>query len=444
MSSPVPHLPATWRKYPVSTALVGLLVIFLVLFPKGGIKIGYIPITWGYLLVGLPLPVLALIRLVGFPLRFRKAALLAAASVIPFNLLFFYSCRQNGIALVGDAVSNFVNFCVFPIAFLLVYPNFLPRIDGARLSRLLRFCMLAAALFGIVLFVVYPITGQLFEIPYLTVNADDYGLLESTKHITRGPFLKLISTYNNGNVYGVATLILLPMYSVLEKKAWRRNTLKLALILTLSRTVWAGLIFEQLLSLARLGLQSARTFPKIFLGPTLRRGIILAGTAVAIVAGLTLTFGDLSFLFDENLGGRSEGLIKAFQHISFLPGTAIGAFSEIVYSSALLQYGIAGLLSIILIFTFPILLLIANPAVLRSPMRAAALKGLILYAILLGIDGAINLIPVMVFYWFAYMIFIEGWPRELAPAAGPGLRTIVRNPNPAAIHDKLPLDAASA
>ena len=53
--------------------------------------------------------------------------------------------------------------------------------------------------------------GKFIEIPFLTVNAGDYGTLESTKHINRGGYLKLISTYNNGNVYGVATLILLPL-----------------------------------------------------------------------------------------------------------------------------------------------------------------------------------------------------------------------------------------
>ena len=153
MSSPVPELPYVWRKYPVSAAMAGLLVTFLVLFPKGGVKVGTIPITWGYLLLGISLPILAVVRLLGFPLRFRKLALIATATVVPFDILFLYSCRQNGIAFVGDAIATFVNFFVFPVAFLLVYPPFLSRVDGPRLSRLLRFCMLAAAIFGIILFV---------------------------------------------------------------------------------------------------------------------------------------------------------------------------------------------------------------------------------------------------------------------------------------------------
>ena len=36
------------------------------------------------------------------------------------------------------------------------------------------------------------------------MNASDYGELEITKNIGRGFFYKLISTYNNGNLYGVA------------------------------------------------------------------------------------------------------------------------------------------------------------------------------------------------------------------------------------------------
>lgn len=425
MSSPIPVLPHAWRKYPLSAALVGLLVIFLVLFPKGGVKISSIPITWGYLLLGISLPLLAIIRVLSFPLRFRKFALVAVATVVPFDVLFLYSCRQNGIASFGDAIGTFVNFFLFPVAFLVVYPAFLSRIDGKRLSRILRFCMLAAAFYGIILFILYPLTGKLFEVPYLTVNADDYGLIASTKNIARGAFLKLISTYNNGNVYGVATLILLPMYNVFEKKAWRRNVMKFALILTLSRTVWAGLLCEQLLSLGRIAAQSARTFPRISLGPALRRSLVLIATAVAIVAGLTLTFGNISFLFDQNLGGRSEGLVNALHNITLLPNSPVLPFAEIVYSSALAGYGVAGLLSILLIFGMPLLLLILNPAVLRSPIRSAALKGLLLYSILMAMDGAISLIPVMVFYWFAYMIFLEGWPHAIeSPLASPASTTM--------------------
>lgn len=400
------------RPHPITAALTALLTLFLVLFPKGGIKLGSVPLTWGYLLLGATLPVLTVIRGLAFPLRVKRSALAVMGSLVPFFILFFFSAEQNGLSSFGEAISTFTSVFVLPFAFLLIYPAFLPYVDGVRFERLFRFSILSAALFGIFLFFLYPLTGHLFEIPYLTVNAADYGMIETYKHINRGGFLKLISTYNNGNVYGVATLILLPLYNKLEPRLWRRNTIKFALILSLSRTVWFGLVAEQLLSLLRLGAGALLTFPRIVLGPAVKRGAFLLLTFGSVVAGLTFTSGKLAFLFDSQLGGRTEGLKAALSNVSWLPAVPVQYFGEIIYTSALAFYGITGLLSIVLIFAFPILLLMSDQACVRSPLRMAAFKGLILYAILMWIDGALNYIPVMAFYWFAYMVFLYGWPGD--------------------------------
>jgi hypothetical protein len=409
----VPRLSVSWSRYPLTSLLTLLLILFLILFPKGGVKVGEVPLTWGYLLLGATLPVLSLIRLTHYPIYVRRSTLLVMGCLVPFNILFYYSYRQNGIGSFGNFASTFVSFTVLPAAFLLVYPYFFRRIDGVRLERLFRFCVLGAAAFGIFLFVLYPLTGQLLEIPYLTVNADDYGLLESTKHIARGPFLKLISTYNNGNLYGVATLILLPLYDHFEPKRWRRTVLKFALILTLSRTIWIGLIVDQLFSLVQVLAQNTRHFPRFRVGPAIKQGVFIGITLSAIVAGLVLTLGDISFLFDKELGGRSGVIVASIENVTWLPAHPINGFLEVVYASALMDYGVLGLLAIILIFISPILIFLGGRGPAQSPVRIAAFKGLLLYMILAGIDGAIDLIPVMAFYWFAYMIFLEGWPSPL-------------------------------
>ena len=401
------------RKHPIAAFLAALLTLFLVLFPKGGIKFGDVPLTWGYLLLGITLPVLAVVRLLAFPLRVTWGAVLAMSSVVPFQILFFYSVRQNGVDSFGEAISTFTSLFVLPLAFLLIYPAFLPFLDGARFEQLFRFCVFSAAVFGIFLFFLYPLTGHLFEVPYLTVNAGDYGMIESYKHINRGAYLKLISTYNNGNVYGVATLILLPLYNVLEPRLWRRNLIKLALILSLSRTVWFGLIAEQLLSLVRLGANAVTTFPRLALGPAARRGGVILLTVAGVLIGLSFTSRNLAFLFDSQLGGRTGTLRAAFENVTWLPVIPVQLFGEVVYATALSSYGIAGLLSILLIFTLPLFLLLRDPGCLRSPLRTAALKALLLYIILMFVDGAINFIPVMAFYWFVYMVFLHGWPGGL-------------------------------
>ncbi len=406
-----PHAQA--RKHPITAVLAALLTLFLILFPKGGIKFGDVPLTWGYMLLGLTLPVLAIVRLFAFPLRARRGAVAALASLIPFLLVFCYSTKQNGVDSFGEAISTFTSLFVLPFAFLLIYPVFLPFVDGAKLDRLFRFSIFSAAAFGIFLFFLYPLTGHLFEVPYLTVNAGDYGMIETYKHINRGAYLKLISTYNNGNVYGVATLILLPLYNALEPRLWRRNTLKLALILSLSRTVWFGLVVEQLLSLVRLGANAALTFPRIALGPAAKRGSVILLTGGGILIGLSFTSRNLAFLFDSQLGGRTDTLRAAAQNVTWLPAIPVQLFGEVVYATALSSYGITGLLSIVLIFTLPYFLLLRDQSSVRSPLRMAALKGLLLYMILMFIDGAINFIPVMAFYWFVYMVFLHGWPGGL-------------------------------
>ena len=90
--------------------------------------------------------------------------------------------------------------------------------------------------------------GRFVEIPFLTVNFHDVGTLETTKYIDRGGIFKLISTYNNGNVYGVCLLMLLPFYNSVEPSKLKRMIVKLSLLLTLSRTVWFGLFFAEILT----------------------------------------------------------------------------------------------------------------------------------------------------------------------------------------------------
>ncbi len=405
-------VPSAYRSaHPVAAALIPLLLIFLVLFPKGGIKLAGAPLTWGYMLLGLSAVPLLVARLLVLPLRITLRSVVAFSTLLPLLLLFFYSIEVNGIALLGYAISVFTNFAIFPALFLLVYPSFLPFVSLPQFSRWLRACIFLAALWGIFLFFLHPVIGRYIEIPYLTVNSADVGELELTKHIDRGRFLKLISTYNNGNVYGAATLILLPLYDLLEPRRWHRNLLRLALVLTLSRTVWAGLVAEQLLSLVAQAVENVATFPYVRLGGAARRGLAVLASLGAVAVGLFFTSNARQLLTDRTFGGRT-GEIAGTATATWLPTVPVTGFAEILYSGAAINYGYAGLVAVTLIFVAPLGLLLLDRRLLATPSRRAALKGLILYAIISASDGATNLIPVMVFYWFTYMTFLHGLPGE--------------------------------
>jgi hypothetical protein len=273
-------------------------------------------------------------------------------------------------------------------------------------------------MWGLLLFFTRPILGHFIQIPYFTVNAGDYGNLELTKHISRGAYYKLISTYNNGNLYGVATLILLPLYQTLEKVRWRRWTVLAALLLTLARTVWAGLMIAEALPLVSIILKQAETFPVVHLGKAARSVLALILTSGLILVALTFnSYGSLAFLFDPSAGGRTDRL-QIFNDLTWLPTHAVRGFDEVVYVTAAETLGWIGFAAFVLIMISPLLLLLLDKTALRSPLRRAALHGLMIYAVVAWSDGAIILIPTMAFYWFTYLIFLLGWPDEEKALAG--------------------------
>ena len=97
------------------------------------------------------------------------------------------------------------------------------------------------------------------------------------------------------------------------------------------------------------------------------------------------------------------------------------SFDESVYGSAARYYGLTGVISFSLIMFSPLFLLAADTSALRSPERMAAFTGLMLYAVVAASDGAFVLIPVTMFYWFTYSVFLHGWPgtqQRTVPSSG--------------------------
>jgi hypothetical protein len=416
------------REHRLTTVCVWFLTIFLVLFPKGGIKAGILPITWGYLFFAVTTPVLIVVRLLSFPLRFRPVVLAALVILLPLQMILGYQIFFYGLADPPFAVSTLTALLPLPWIFILLYPPFYRYIDGLSFARCMRGCILIAALWGIFLFVWHPLTGHFIEIPYLTVNVADFGEIENTKHISRGFFLKLISTYNNGNLYGVATLILWPIYTVLEPSHWRRGVVRVALLLTLSRTVWVGIVLSELFSLASPLLLQIKTFPRLYLGAASKRVLTLAISLGLIFVSLLFNANQISFLLDPTAGGRT-GMLSLFRDAPLLPAVGVRGYAELVYGSVARDLGWLGLFFFTMVMLSPVLLLVVDSSVLRSPMRRAAMKGLMLYAVLACVDGAFNYIPMLAFYWFAYMIYLFGWPGGLgdeAPVARPALPSLRR------------------
>lgn len=371
---------------------------------------GDIPLTIGYallfLLAGLSFTAYTYtgrIRWVG------KNQFICLAAFFPFFALSTVKIFGAGFKSLGFMISFYVSLFIIPVTFLLLFYHPLKKVPFDFVRNLLLKFVFITALYGIFLFFFKLYTGSFIEIPLITVNTGDMGELDN-KHIDRGGIFKLISTYNNGNLYGVSMLILLPFFNLLEKKTYRKAVLKFALLLTLSRTVWIGLLLFELLNF-------------VFIKKKTLKSIIVIASIVTMVfagmlIGLSLLDRDVSFLADKSLGGRSEQ-VEAVAQSTFFPNldTSFEVIQEMVYFSVAYNFGWLGLVFFFLYLSTPLILfLLRKVPQATMPTKKTLALGLLLYHVAAFVDGAILLIPVMAIYWMVVVLLLSDTHRQVPSA----------------------------
>lgn len=364
-----------------------ILVLFVLVFPKGGFKIAEIPITWGYLLLGITslLPFFKN-HLILVPAHFR--VLLA---LFPFQFFSLSIMMFNGIDNLGFVISFITHFFFFPFLFFVLFSKFITDLSLPFFLTLLKKSIFFISLFGIFLFSFRILSGTFLLIPFLTSNFHDMDTTEVAKNIARGNLFKLFSTYNNGNLYGICLLMLLPLYQLIEKSTFKRSIVKLSLLLTLSRTVWIGLFLEEILRY--LYVQKITTSSLLKLA--IRLSII--GSIIAFVL-MSLDY-DISFILDPTLGGRFD-LFKIISDYTWTGAVPFDGIPEIVYLGILRSFGLIGLITFVIAITSPLWIYVFLTKTQTSAFQRSLLTGLFIYLFISCSDGAILYIPVMAFFWF--------------------------------------------
>jgi len=378
--------PARLVEFAPTLALISFAVFFSIAFPKGGIKIYNIPITFGYLMTA-ALLLAALLRTGGLSIPLDR--LLAFVPCLLLGLWSAVVVAINGSSSFGYTLSYFTSVLYLPFFGLVVFSPLVLDDGHQRIEKAFLWAVRIIVAYGIFLFFFRQFSGSWIEIPYLTVNVADAGQLDD-KYINRGGIFKLISTYNNGNIFGVSLAIMAPLYLRLERQAVLRWLAYVALFLTLSRTAWiAAILIMGLRSLSK-GIRPITLFYLAF-------GILVVGWAV--VGLLSFLGRDMSFIFDSDLGGRADQL-RVLENISLIPQGQVSALPEIVYLGVLNFFGLPGLILFVVHLLMPSLLLKAEGVPLLSPSRASAcLQGLLIYVIIAGADAAFSYIPVMMIFW---------------------------------------------
>jgi hypothetical protein len=237
------------------------------------------------------------------------------------------------------------------------------------------------------MFVATAIAHSALDIPYITTGGGGT-LTTIDRDNARGDFFKLTSTFNNGNIYGVCALMALPLVTRFQKR-WKSSLVKLSIILTLSRTAWVGLLlyeFGHLIWFARSRGEIARSL------------VIISLALVAIIAALFFIIeSDLGFIFDPTLGGRDD-IFDGLAHIYPFSINPFEDVREIVYVAMLTDFGYVGLAAFLLAMFAPFACRLLDSRPLDQTEKTI-LFSMVLYLALCCSDGAILLIPVMLFYW---------------------------------------------
>jgi hypothetical protein len=371
------------------------LILFVVIFPKSGVKAGAIPLTTGYAIICAA----AFFALTDNVLHSRSslAAFLALALCGPFGVVVALGLISNGSIDQGSALAAVTSFMVLPPIFFGLFSSQLVMIPWATIRRSIVFSLRIVAVYGVFLFFIKLMTGSFLEIPYLTVNAGDAGLLETTKNIDRGGIFKLISTYNNGNLFGASMLLLLPLYLWLERSRLFISIVIIALVLTLSRAVWLGLLVACVLTILQ-----RRLTAQLLVALALGTGLFIF---VVWLVGMWISDG-WGFMIDPSLGGRSY-MLEQTTNISLLPSEPVEMLPEIVYAGVIKQFGVIGLLAFVMFLLAPVAVAKMRPGRLMPAQRYAAL-GIYSYAFICFGDGGIMLIPVIPIFLFVSIILLEG------------------------------------
>ncbi len=376
-----------FRKPLTQYALV-LSLLFLVVFPKGGIKIGGIPITWGYLFLAF----FALFSAIHGRFSFSRNQMIGVLCWLPFQIVSLCTLLHNGAVHSGYCIAFIVTFFFLPFSQFILLGEYTSYFFSEKTLNLLRKCILFVTAYGIVTFLLKTLFGYFLHIPLLTMNYSDLATFESSKCIERGSLFKLISTYTNGNLYGVCLLILAPLYYQIETRSWPRFLIRLSFLLTLSRTVWVGHVIFEILYF--LFFTKKKPIYFLYLGVLVSGIFVLISLLLPKITDVSLT----EFVFDSTLGGRlSEekwGIVPSlFSDKPFLN------IAEIVYMGMIENFGMIGLSAYLIGLLSPIVIWGLSPHLAAIPHHRAVIMGLINYMILSFSDGCILLIPTMAFYF---------------------------------------------
>lgn len=410
------------RSSPVSSKSIGahrasvalnLFLIATIAFPKGGIKYGGYPITFS---------TIASLVAAGLFARYWddfRAIIGRSAGVMSLGFMLIgslsaFSLFEHGLGLTLERV--------VPVFFPLATLPFLAHV--ARLGVDIESRVLSISWIPVGYGVLQTIAGRdRIVIPGLTVNLSDWQRLGprvfESKNNSTAVGLKLTSTYQNGNLYGVL-LVLVAGLLISRVLANRHNTVDLAelclvipsILLTYSRTCAIATVCTFLVVMSRRGVRAI--------------GVAAASVSVAMLVIPNLPLSERLLDLDTSGAGRVPLYRHYLSTVAELSGAARARlwafgfgpgidgsrsldpsvklvtpeipFVENVWLNLFLMGGV------LLVGTYmgPIVWLLYRTRMLRSPAVVGAQSALVGLVVYFSLDQSLNLPPSANLLWIGW------------------------------------------
>lgn len=311
------------------TIIEAMLLAITLAIPKAGGKLGGFPLY-------LSLFSMAYFILRGALLALKtkdgKQAFLAFILVVALYLLSnITNIASNSSASTSEVLSYFLP----GISFFAFYAGASIRIESFKLKKIISYSFWAVALYGLA----QKIFGDyVVLVPGITANFSDAAnpefLSEKNNMIWGLGYLKLTSTYQNGNVFGVNFIMLGFLHLAILKEQVRKiwpsvAVLVIAVLLTASVSVYIGLIAGLIYFLAGAGSGSKSRTTTIAL-------LLLVVSVVGLIISL---FPDNIFyriiearLFGRDLVSGAGRTDRAVDYLSFLTTDPLVIFSGTMFS----------------------------------------------------------------------------------------------------------------
>ena len=344
-----------------------LTIFFSIWFPKAGVKFSGIPLTVSNVLFGI-----TFILWIFKKIKFGKVKISSLGTILIFTIgycIFKYIIAYAGGKSFIESIGYIIPLIIYPLIFFTTFDEIENKNQIDQIIKIIIYGFWFICFYALLQYIV---GINKCAIPGLTVNLSDYQNNGEYWYMhkangTQVDEAKIVSTYQNGNLFGIGLLLIYPLVNKYYKDCKNRKLENFSLIifvlctfLTLSRACWLGIavfLFVEIL------LKKEKTLKDILKKISI---IIMALIAIFLIFKYVPQIANRFLNTDLedwiSMSGRTEGLIEVFQTV-WESGNVLGLifgpygiseYSGLAYEmfplSLFVQLGIIGVILMYTIF----------------------------------------------------------------------------------------------